>query len=385
MSNSKEYKPKKTSKVRQAQTTQKSSKKDKPQQKQVEKDLLKEFEILKEKHPDAILIFRKSNHYLAINEDAVKVSETVGTPLIQPKRKQDGEHSTIFHKNELDTILPKMIRAGHRIAIVDAIVEEKKNVLKEERADVKQPLQKDPQLTTVNGDKISHAHAFQSDKNPDVWFFTAKMNGKPLHTMIMQREDVVAYNKREISIQSLMEKYYPTKMEKKLSVDEFKAGNVLSDGKAIERFFLFKENKPDHDNYGKWKAYVEVGGRKMVDTVSLRDLNGYFDRITTPAKIVENTFGAKLHLASAYQKYMLPEGIKEDDVRISKDKDGKWKVSVNLGEKGATSKKALSFDDGQSFFKTKTATRGQLAAKYLMSEMQSLLSQKTEQSRGIKI
>lgn len=52
-----------------------------------------------------------------------------------------------------------------------------------------------------------------------------------------------------------------------------------------------------------------------------------------------------------------------------------------------TDKKALSFDDGYALFSAKTADRGQLAAKYLMNEMTSLLNHHpTEtQNRGMKV
>ena len=76
-----------------------------------------------------------------------------------------------------------------------------------------------------------------------------------------------------------------------------------------------------------------------------------------------------------------------NDVRVSKDKqNGRWNIFVNMGEVGNTNKKTLSFDDGYSLFSAKTADRGQLAAKYLMNEMTSLLNpHPTEtQNRGMK-
>jgi hypothetical protein len=57
--------------------------------------------------------------------------------------------------------------------------------------------------------------------------------------------------------------------------------------------------------------------------------------------------------------------------------DNKWKVSVDLGEKGQTSRHEISFDDGYSLFKTKTATREQIAAKYLNTEITGMLAANT--------
>lgn len=252
------------------------------------------------------------------------------------------------------------------------------------KEDKSEKQRREPQMVTVNGDKVSHAHAFQHNQNPDLWLFTAKINDKPLHPMVMTKEDVAAYQAKETSVKELMERYYPTKMQKQLSPEEYKAGTKLSDGQTVEKFRVFKESVKEHEDFGKWKGYAEVGGKKMVAVMSSQDLNAYFDRTQTPAQIVERTFGEKLHLASAYKDYKLPEGVKEENVRISKDRDGKWKVSVDLGDKGITPKKPLSFDDGQSFFRTKTATRGQLAAKYLAPEMHSMLSEKQDVKKSMK-
>ena len=116
----------------------------------------------------------------------------------------------------------------------------------------------------------------------------------------------------------------------------------------------------------------------MSAVASRQDLNAYFDRVMTPEKLVERNFGERLHLKSAYEKYKLPEGVDSKDVRVAKARsDNKWKVSVDMGDKGKTSRHEISFDDGYSLFKTKTATREQIAAKYLNTEITGLLSAQT--------
>ena len=63
-------------------------------------------------------------------------------------------------------------------------------------------------------------------------------------------------------------------------------------------------------------------------------------------------------------------------IRVGKDKEGKWGVSVDLGEgRGRTSRQEISFDDGYSLFKTKSASREQIAAKYLGQEISAKLAQ----------
>ncbi len=108
-----------------------------------------------------------------------------------------------------------------------------------------------------------------------------------------------------------------------------------------------------------------------------------------PGQLVERNFGERLHLSSHYAQFKLPEGVDASGVRVAKDRaDGKWKVSTNLGEHGRTDKKEISFDDGYALFKTKTATREQIAAKYLNTEITAMLNgptMKMEKSASMKM
>jgi hypothetical protein len=243
-------------------------------------------------------------------------------------------------------------------------------------------------MITVNGGKVTHAHAFPSKDKPEDWYYTARLDGIQLHPIKMSKEDVTAYQNKETLRGKMMEKYYPTKVAKQVTPEQFKADRQLSDGRTIDKMNVYKEKDETKQDFGKYKLYAQVGEQKMSQLMSWKDLNAYFDRVTTPAKLVEKNFGERLHLASAYEKYKLPEEIKMSDVRVSKDKqNGKWNIFVNMGEVGKTDKKTLSFDDGYSLFSAKTADRGQLAAKYLMNEITSLLNHHpTEtQSRGLKV
>ena len=150
--------------------------------------------------------------------------------------------------------------------------------------------------------------------------------------------------------------------------------------------FVYKESDAQRQDFGKYKLYAEVDGQKMSAVISPYDQSAYFDRVTTPAKLVESNFGEKLHLASAYQHYKMPEGIDVKDIRVAKDgQDGKWKISAAVGDNGRTEKKTLSYDDGFSLFQSKTATREQLSAKYLMPDIMRMASQKQEVSQGMKV
>ena len=245
---------------------------------------------------------------------------------------------------------------------------------------------REPQMVTINGDKVTHAHAFQSNNNPETWYFTARLNGQQLRPMRMHAEDLAAYQKKEISVEQLMRNYYPSKLEPKVSKEEYAAEHYLSDGRVIDKMNVYKENDEKKEGYGRYKLFAIVGDQKMSTVMSYADLNSFFDRTVTPAKLVEKNFGEQLHLASHYQQFKLPEGVDIKNVRVAKEKNSsQWHISVDMGELGKTEKKPLSFNDGYALFRTKTATREQLAAKYLTSEIKGLMAApRQEQSVSMK-
>lgn len=360
------------------------------------------YKNMKEKHPDAVLLFRTGDFYTALNADASKVAATLGIAATKPDKAEDGELKAIFPHHALDTNLPKLIRAGLRVAIVDSL-EKKQGVEKstsvkteakvqnttseDKAAAVKQEHQpRPPQMVTVNGDKVSHAHAFQSKLNPADWFYVAQLNGKQLNPMKMEAVDIAAYQKKEAKVEDMMQKYYPTKVAPKISPEEYKAANILSDGRVIDKMTVYKEKDEQRADYGKYKLYAQVGEQRMSAPMTKADQSAFFDRVTTPAALVEKNFGERLHLASAYTVYQLPANIKVDDIRVAKDNmDGKWKISAAVGDGGRTEKKAISFDDGFSLFQARTATREQLAAKYLSADIKVLAGQKQAVSNGLKM
>ena len=236
-------------------------------------------------------------------------------------------------------------------------------------------------MVTANGEKVTHGHAYQSKQNPEQWYFTAKVDGKQLKPQRMDAADLAAYQKKEMTVPQLMERYYPTKLLPKVPEEAFKMPKPIAGAEGsvtMEKFNVYKEKDEQRPDYGKYKFYVQVGNAKMSAVASREDLNAYFDRVITPEKLVERNFWERLHLKSAYEKYKLPDGVDMKGVRVAKDHaDNQWKVSVDMGDKGRTSKKEISFDDGYSLFKAKTATREQIAAKYLNTEITGLLAAKT--------
>lgn len=87
--------------------------------------IIKQYNDLKQKHPDALLLFRCGDFYETYKEDAVKASNILGITLTKHSKRMDEEGKPLkmagFPYHALDSYLPKLIRAGERVAICDQL------------------------------------------------------------------------------------------------------------------------------------------------------------------------------------------------------------------------------------------------------------------------
>jgi DNA mismatch repair protein MutS len=94
--------------------------------KYVETPLMKQYNNIKTKHPDAILLFRVGDFYETFGEDAIRASEILGITLT---RRANGSASFVelagFPYHALDTYLPRLVRAGQRVAICEQLEDPK--------------------------------------------------------------------------------------------------------------------------------------------------------------------------------------------------------------------------------------------------------------------
>lgn len=92
----------------------------------VETPLMKQYYSVKAEHPDAILLFRVGDFYETFGEDAIKASEILGITLT---RRANGSASFVelagFPYHALDTYLPRLVRAGQRVAICEQLEDPK--------------------------------------------------------------------------------------------------------------------------------------------------------------------------------------------------------------------------------------------------------------------
>lgn len=98
----------------------------KTEKKYVETPLMKQYYNIKAKHPEAILLFRVGDFYETFGDDAIRAAEILGITLT---RRANGSASFVelagFPYHSLDTYLPKLVRAGQRVAICEQLEDPK--------------------------------------------------------------------------------------------------------------------------------------------------------------------------------------------------------------------------------------------------------------------
>ncbi|MBN2638252.1 MAG: DNA mismatch repair protein MutS [Bacteroidales bacterium] len=94
--------------------------------KQTETPLMKQYNAIKAKFPEALLLFRVGDFYETFGEDAIKTSVTLGIVLTK-RRNGAAAYMELagFPHHALDTYLPKLVRAGYRVAICDQLEDPK--------------------------------------------------------------------------------------------------------------------------------------------------------------------------------------------------------------------------------------------------------------------
>ena len=88
--------------------------------------MMRQFLDMKAKHPDAVLLFRCGDFYETYMQDAVVASEILGITLTRRSNGASGNTEMAgFPHHALDTYLPKLVRAGKRVAICDQLEDPK--------------------------------------------------------------------------------------------------------------------------------------------------------------------------------------------------------------------------------------------------------------------
>ncbi len=182
-----------------------------------ETPLMKQYNTIKAKYPDALLLFRVGDFYETFGADAVKAANILGIVLT---KRANGYASYIelagFPHHSLDTYLPKLVRAGQRVAICDQLEDPKltKTIVKRGVTELVTP------GVSYNDKVLEHksnnflASVFLNDKNSGISFLD-----------ISTGEFLVAQGNLEY-IDKLLQSFRPTevlfqKNKKKLFVETF--------------------------------------------------------------------------------------------------------------------------------------------------------------------
>ena len=90
--------------------------------------MMKQYNDIKSKYPDAVLLFRVGDFYETFGEDAIRTAKVLD--IILTKRGAGTQSETElagFPHHSLDLYLPKLVKAGFRVAICDQLEDPKKN------------------------------------------------------------------------------------------------------------------------------------------------------------------------------------------------------------------------------------------------------------------
>lgn len=111
--------------------------------------LLPQYEDMKQKHPDAMLLFRSGNSYYVLSADAEQVANLLNLPI--SKFTNDGKEIpfTEFPHHALDKYLPQMVRAGKRVAVCEQIDEPEVKIERKPKSEVSTSKPKSNEKTDV--------------------------------------------------------------------------------------------------------------------------------------------------------------------------------------------------------------------------------------------
>ena len=153
--------------------------------------MVEKFNELKTKHHDAVILFRIGDFYESYFDDAKKVSDILGLTLTK-RNGENGYYLTGFPYHALDNYLPKLIRAGWRVAICDDISEPAKL---DETA--QEPQVEDADAEEINGDEQPQEP--QTDEQP-----TETKSAKIIYTD-KEAEDYTPKNGKTFALTEMQE------------------------------------------------------------------------------------------------------------------------------------------------------------------------------------
>jgi DNA mismatch repair protein MutS len=290
-----------------------------------ETPLMKQYNQIKARHPEALLLFRVGDFYETFGEDAIKTSKILG--IILTKRK-NGSASEIelagFPHHSLDTYLPKLVRAGQRVAICDQLEDPKmtKTIVKRGVTELVTPgvsfndqvleQGKNNFLCAIHFGKEEHGIAFLDVSTGE--FLVAQGNKEYIDKLIsgFEPSEIIFQKNRTKDFQSQFgENHYTFRLEDWAFTEEFAHeslnkhfGTKTLKGFGIENlslaiiaagavFYYLSENQ--HQRLGHITAISRIEEEKYVwlDRFTIRNLELVYstnENAKTLADILDKTY-----------------------------------------------------------------------------------------------
>lgn len=88
-------------------------------------ELINQYRAIKEKYPDALILFRVGDFYEAFEQDANTAANILGGLFLQTKNELGGTKLLSIPHYSLDTALLKLVKAGHKVAVCDQLEDPK--------------------------------------------------------------------------------------------------------------------------------------------------------------------------------------------------------------------------------------------------------------------
>lgn len=157
--------------------------------------IIETFKMLKEKHSDALILFRIGDFYESYFDDAQKASDVLGVTLT--KNKKEDFVIAGFPAQALDTYLPKLIRAGLRVAICDDISEPTKIEKRSSNETTQEPQVEDAEAEEIKDEEQPQEP--QTDEQP-----TETKSAKIIYTD-KEAEDYTPKNGKTFALTEMQE------------------------------------------------------------------------------------------------------------------------------------------------------------------------------------
>ena len=258
--------------------------------------MMQQYQEMKKKHPDAVLLFRVGDFYEIFGKDAVITSEILGITLTRRQTRLDSRIELAgFSHHALDTYLPKLVRAGKRVAICEQLEDPKlTKIPKQEVVETVTPNQT-PKVETKPEPKPEPVKEIETDgspdysDNPDPRLFAYNLFGElePRDAPKHQRPSVPKKEKEEKPV----EKSKPWADAKPLPINKFRP---LTD-KELEFYgsLNWDDNPPINGFYEAMMsiAYAQLAERERQAAEKKADKDYKSETIVEGGTVIEKTEG----------------------------------------------------------------------------------------------